>query len=342
MDPISQVCFGAAAAGIASRKSSVRRALLIGGLAGALPDLDVLIKSSTDPLLTLQYHRHFTHAILFAPIIGVLVAALSLGLGKLLKREWSFRELFLFATLGALSHGLLDACTSYGTHLLLPFSNARISWDIISIIDPIFTLPLLVLLIIGAARKSPTIVRTSLAICLVYFGLGIVQRERAEARALELAESRGHVAEEVNARPSFANLVLWRTIYRYQGTYYVDAVWQPPFATPRLYEGESVDVVDDATLASLVPADSTHAYDIQRYKHFAQGALCFVDGDRNVLGDLRYAMLPNSIQPLWAIELTPDQPDQHVTQKHFRRTDTDADSPFASLWQMIRGQDIAE
>ena len=45
---------------------------MLGALAGAAPDLDVLIRSETDPLLALQYHRHFTHALLIAPLIGLL------------------------------------------------------------------------------------------------------------------------------------------------------------------------------------------------------------------------------------------------------------------------------
>lgn len=339
MDPLSQVCLGAAAAGIASRPSSVRRALVVGGIAGALPDLDVFIRSASDPMMTLEYHRHFTHALLFAPVIGLLVAALVFWFGKRQQRDWPFGELFLFASLGALSHGLLDACTSYGTHLLLPFSNARTSWDIISIIDPIFTLPLLVLLIVAFVRKRTSTVRVAMVICLAYFGLGIVQRERAEAKASEIAESRGHVVEEINARPSFGNLALWRTIYRHNGCYHVDAVWQPPFATPRVYEGELVKAIDDETLASLALDGSTHANDIKRYKHFAQGALCFVDGDRNILGDLRYAMLPNSISPLWGIELTPETSDQHIIMRNFRKPEAHSGS---ILWRMIRGLDIEE
>ena len=53
----------------------------------------------------------------------------------------------LYAIMGTLSHGLLDACTSYGTRLYWPFSQYRESWDLISIIDPLFTLPMLALLI---------------------------------------------------------------------------------------------------------------------------------------------------------------------------------------------------
>ena len=59
-----------------SRPSYLRLALLVGGLAGGAPNLDFLIRFETDPLLSLQYHRHFTHLLLFAPILGVLIGLL--------------------------------------------------------------------------------------------------------------------------------------------------------------------------------------------------------------------------------------------------------------------------
>ena len=70
MDPLSQAAIGAAAAQSASATKTVRHALWIGAAAGMAPDLDVLIQSSTDPLLALEYHRQFTHSLLFVPIGG--------------------------------------------------------------------------------------------------------------------------------------------------------------------------------------------------------------------------------------------------------------------------------
>ena len=75
MDPLSQAAIGAAAAQSFSRKADLFRVGVVGALAGMAPDLDVLIRSSTDPLLQLEYHRQFTHSLIFIPFGAALCAA---------------------------------------------------------------------------------------------------------------------------------------------------------------------------------------------------------------------------------------------------------------------------
>ena len=152
MDPLSQAAIGAAAAQSGSRASTLRHAIWIGALAGMAPDLDVLIQSNTDPLLALEYHRQFTHSLFFFPV-GALVCACVFY--PLVRQRLSFRSVWFFAALGYGTHGLLDACTTYGTQLLWPLTHARFAWHNVSVIDPLFTLPLLVLLLISAVRRQP-------------------------------------------------------------------------------------------------------------------------------------------------------------------------------------------
>ena len=120
------------------RHRNLARLTFIGALAGMAPDLDVLIRSNTDPLLFLEYHRQFTHSLLFIPLGSLLCA---LVFWKTIGRGINFSTVWLAAFLGYLTHGLLDACTTYGTLLLWPFSDARIAWNTIAVIDPLFTLP---------------------------------------------------------------------------------------------------------------------------------------------------------------------------------------------------------
>ncbi|ADE55245.1 metal-dependent hydrolase [Coraliomargarita akajimensis] len=329
MDPLTQASLGAAVAACASRKHSLRRALFIGALAGAAPDLDVLIRSNSDPLLSLQYHRHFTHALIAAPLIGLIVGVLIKCL--FLPKHWPLGECILFATLGALSHGLLDACTSYGTMLYLPFSHHRESWDIISIIDPLFTLPLLLLLILGFWRTKPILARVACIHCALYLCLGVVQRERAKHYTQLLAEARHHRIEQITVRPSFANLLLWRTIYRTEQDYHVDAVRLAPLQPPQWFKGNTVPI---PKLSVLVPPNSQQAKDIERFNHFSQGYLYLVPSSAQTLGDLRYSLLPNSIDPLWGIRYNPSTPDRHVDMLQLRKANPNA---FQELWSMLAG-----
>ena len=96
MDPISQGSLGAALAQSTSNKDNVKAATLFGCFGGLAPDLDILISSSTDPLLFLEFHRQFTHALIFIPIGALLVTAV---LYRWLGKGISFKQSYLFCLL---------------------------------------------------------------------------------------------------------------------------------------------------------------------------------------------------------------------------------------------------
>ena len=141
MDPCSQALIGANLSCSLSGNKDLNKASICGLVGGLFPDLDVLIKSGKDPLLFLEYHRHFTHSLFFVPIGGLIVSSILFVL--FFRKKIAFGKIFLFSSLGIFTHGLLDACTSYGTNLYWPINDSRVSWSIISIVDPVFTLILI-------------------------------------------------------------------------------------------------------------------------------------------------------------------------------------------------------
>ena len=151
MDPLSQGAFGAIFAQTIANKKKLLVGSIFGCIAGLAPDLDIFIRSSTDPLLKLEFHRQFTHALVFIPIGALLV---TLFLRVLFKNHLSWTETYFFCLLGYATHGLLDACTSYGTQLLWPFSDVRISWNNISVIDPLLTIPVITFVITTLVSKN--------------------------------------------------------------------------------------------------------------------------------------------------------------------------------------------
>ena len=142
MDPITQGTVGAAFAQSTANKNNILRIGVIGFIAGLAPDLDVLIRSSNDPILFLEYHRQFSHSLFFIPFGSLVVTLLVF---PLVKKSMSLKSVYIPSFLGYATHGLLDACTSYGTQLFWPFSNERVTWNNISIVDPLFTIPILLL-----------------------------------------------------------------------------------------------------------------------------------------------------------------------------------------------------
>ena len=143
MDPISQGIIGSTVTqSLQKNNDSLAILAIIGFLSGMAPDLDIFIRSESDPLLFLEFHRQFTHSLIFIPIGGLLCASIFYWFVKKFS-SLSFREIWLYTTIGYGTHSLLDACTSYGTLIFWPFSFERIAWNNISIIDPLFTLPLI-------------------------------------------------------------------------------------------------------------------------------------------------------------------------------------------------------
>lgn len=306
MDILTHAVMGAAlAAGVASirhggEKSALatrRMAAGIGAVAGLLPDADALIQSGGDALLVLDYHRHFTHALAFVPI-GALVAALLLWL--FVRRRMDFGLLYLCCLAGYLPHPLLDACTSYGTHLWLPFSQRREAWNLIAVVDPLFTLLLAVPLFLYLRRPASSALRWALLLGMGYFGLSFFQQQRGEAAALELAQQRGHRATQLSVKPSMANLVLWRSLYVHDGRVQVDAFHLGP--TPRHYSGASAPLLDAAATQRLAAGDAMRLHDIERFRVFSDGFLVEDRARPGFVGDARYAMQPTAIAPIWGLE----------------------------------------
>ena len=295
MDPLSQGTVGAAFAQSTANKKNIFKISVIGFLAGLAPDLDILIQSSTDPILFLEYHRQFTHSILFIPLGSLIVALL---IFQLVKNSMRFRTVYFASLLGYATHGLLDACTSYGTQLFWPFSNERVTWNNISIVDPLFTIPALILIGIAIKAKKKVFSFFSIAWIVFYLFLGFVQYERALTAANELANERGHNPERLTLKPSFGNLILWKSIYQHNENFYVDAIRTAYSSTWCL--GESVRIFDYQYHLPELDKESQQKKDIERFRWFSQDYLGY-DKKRNIVTDVRYSMIPNQISPMWGL-----------------------------------------
>jgi inner membrane protein len=308
MDPVSQGALGAAWAQSGAPRAELRAAAMLGVLAGLVPDLDTLIRSSTDPLLFLEYHRQFTHSLAFIPVGALLVAAAAFPWAR---RHLSFKRCYQFCLLGYASHGLLDACTTYGTQLLWPFSDLRVAWSNISVVDPLFTLPVAGLVALAVARRKPSYARFAALWAAAYLCLGVIQNQRAAAAAELLAASRGHVPERLETKPAFASLLLWKSIYEYEGRYYVDAVRTGIDA--RVHEGGSIEKLAPERHIPWLDGASQQARDLARFERIADGFLAPDPRSANRVVDMRYSMVPNEIDPFWAIEFDPGaSATQHV------------------------------
>ncbi len=334
MDPVSQGALGAAFPQSLQNATNFRQRAMtvtwVGCLAGMAPDLDVFIRSSTDPLLFLEFHRQFTHSLFFIPF-GALICALVFC--RFSRPGLNFRQTFLVCLFGYSTHALLDACTSYGTQLLWPFTNERFAWNNIAVIDPFATIPLVIAVVMAMRRGNPRYAQLGLIWFLSYLLLGWIQHQRAHSAASLMAAERGHDSAEVAIKPGFANIVLWKSVYLYEGTYYVDAVRVG--LTRTIYSGDRVAKLDVARDLPWLEPNTQQAVDLERFRWFSRDYLALDPYRKSFIIDMRYSILPNEVNSLWGIGLSQSAgPSDHVTFE----SDRDAsESRMKIFWAMLRG-----
>ena len=334
MDPITHILLGANLGYALLGHRLGRAAAVAGGLAAFAPDADVFIRSAADPLLAIEHHRGFTHSLIFAPVGAAVVA--SLWLGRPHWRTWQqWRWLWLAALLGYVSHALLDAATSYGTRLLWPFSSHRAGWDVIAIIDPLFTFALLIGLITALMGRRAKPARAALVVAGAYLMFGCVQHARAGAAQRELAAARGHSIARHEVMPTLANNIVWRALYLHDGRIYSDRIRVGWFSTARAREGWSLPRVQSGQLTPRESARDTRR-SFARFEWFSDGWVARSPADDTVLADIRYSLSAEAFDPIWGIRFT--LPEAPVEVAWINRSRERKIEP-GELWREIVGGD---
>jgi inner membrane protein len=212
MDSVSQLVLGSAVSIAAlGARTPVWKAALVGAVCGTLPDLDVFIDHG-DPILNMTLHRAESHALFW-----LTLAALPLGgLASILMREARRWHVWMLAVgLALITHPLLDAMTVYGTQLALPFYNHPYGVGSVFIIDPLYTLPLIVGVAVALARDAPRGMAwnaAGLVLSTVYLGWGVAAQQMVKAVADVSLRADGAAVQQVLVTPTAFNSVLWRVV----------------------------------------------------------------------------------------------------------------------------------
>ena len=305
MDTITQGVLGAAAAQSVMSRRLPRGAGMIGAVGGMAADLDIFIYSLSDPTVGWTFHRHFTHSLIFIPL-GGLIAALPFLLMKRFKDHK--REVIFAAIIGYATHGLLDAFTSYGTQLLWPFTNLRVAWDWLPIVDPVYTLPLWIGVIWTARTRNPTAVRVAFLLSILYICFGGWQHHRAVKTQQDLAAMRGHKIENSRVMPAPGWLVFWRSLYVSNGRLYADGIETRWFNPTLALEGGSADLTtfDDLPVSAQSNDEARRRFGV--FNWFSGGLISPVPAggeSANAYGDMRFTAAVESLTPLWGLQFDP-------------------------------------
>ena len=311
MDPLTQGIVATTASQSVSTKEKIVIASIVGFLSGLAPDIDIFIRSSNDPLLFLEFHRQFTHSLFFIPIGGLICSIVFYYLFTK-KFNFSFKETYIYSTIGYATHGIIDSFTTYGTQLLWPFTDARFAWNTVSVIDPLFTLPVIIFCLLTLIKKNNKYSFYAITWMLMYQLTGFIQKDRAENIIYDYAKLKGHDINEIEAKPSFANIVVWKVIYSDDNNYYVNAIRLG--LSHKIYPGEVIKKLEIRKDFEWLEPSSQQAIDIERFRWFSNDYLGIAKNNENIIYDIRFSSIPNEVEGLWGIQLDKNKgKDEHIT-----------------------------
>jgi inner membrane protein len=330
MDSLTQIVLGAAIGEAVLGRKVGNRAAFYGAIAGTIPDLDVLVKPFVDTVTALEWHRGFTHSILFsilfAPIFGRLV---SLWDKSASWRQWSW--LFFW---GFLTHPLLDAHTTWGTQLFWPF-DLRLAYKNIFVVDPVYTLPFLAFLMLALWRKRTDPKRRrfnnmgllgSSLYLLSTLGLKGITYYKFKSALEEQAIS----YEELETTPAPMQTILW-TANVDAGDYFLIADYS-------LFDSQPITFHKHPKNHELI-ANIKENPKLQRMIKIAKGWYTIKEKDGALyFNDLRFGLLsanPASQEYVFAFKMEEKDGDLIFTENE--KNPADAGSLLGDLWTRIKG-----
>lgn len=291
MDSATQFVLGAAVGtAVLGRRMGVRKAALTGGLLGTLPDTDVFWPFD-DPIDSFVLHRGVSHSIVVhaavAPILGE-------GLVRLVSSLRDSRiQTYLAVFLCLATHALIDAMTIYGTRLFWPIWSEPVGLGSIFIIDPAYTLPLLIVFVWALFQKSWTprfgkALTAALILSTGYMGWTAVGQQIAKSRAQAQLAKAGITVDRMFVTPTPFNTLFWRAV-AIGGARYVN-LYIP------LFGGDAaVTAYEHPRKPPAIACWSGNGI-VETVTDFSNGFVRFDASDKGiVLSDLRMGMTPHYV-----------------------------------------------
>lgn len=222
MDSVTQFVLGAAVGEAVLGRKAGNQAVLWGGLAGTLPDLDVFIPLG-DAVKDFTYHRSASHSLF---VLAILTPVMVWLINKIHpasredKGRWMLMIYLVFTT-----HVLLDSLTAYGTQIFWPISSIPVSWATIFIIDPLYTLPLLIGVIAALVMTRETsrghlLNRFGLTVGSIYLSWTVFAKLTVEQQFVDQLQAQKISYQKIFTVPAPFNSLLWRAVVIDETGYY--------------------------------------------------------------------------------------------------------------------------
>lgn len=332
MDSLTQIVLGAAVGEAVLGKKVGNKSMLYGAIAGTIPDLDVLARYFVDTVTATEWHRGFSHSIffsaLFAPIFGWLIFKLER------KREANFKDWSWLMFWGLFTHPVLDVFTTWGTQLFWPFKT-RLAFQNIFVIDPLYTLPFLVFLIMAMRQKRTSPKRRKynhlgLIISSSYLVITLILKGFAYRNFISNLEEQNITYQQIDIRPAPFGTILW-TANIDAGNSYLIGNYSFFDSKPIAFESYSKN---HNLLGELAVNDK-----VKRLIKITEGWYTISKtNDKLFLNDLRFGLMSlDDEEEKFAFSYELNETDFGLKVKETPKIKSDAKLLLASLWERIWG-----
>ncbi len=333
MDSLTQIVLGAAVGEAVLGKKVGNKALLYGAIAGTIPDLDVLVNWFTDTITAIEVHRGFSHSIVFCILMAPLLGWLANKVERKLNVGWkAWAKLFFW---GLFTHPLLDAFTTWGTQLFWPF-DLRLAFNSVFVIDPLYTLPFLICVILVLFKRRDSVIRRKInnfgiALSSGYLLLALILKWISYNKFEEALQTQGIDYTEISTRPAAFNTLLWNANIDTQNDYLIGDY--SFFDTSPITFTKHPKNRSEATMMIQRP-------NVQRLVDISQGWFLLQKEDGQwYFNDLRFGLIPQKDGTgTFVFSYLLKEENGMITASEVEKSREDAQFLMKTLWERVKGK----
>ena len=331
MDSFTQIVLGIATAEFVAGKKLQNKTFLYGAVLGTIPDLDVVVGKFMNVVDGVAIHRGLSHSLLFfvilAPLLGFLISKMEKG--KLDFKAASWMVFWCLTT-----HVLLDAFTTWGTQILWPLEY-RFALKTIFVIDPLYTIPLLLSLLYVFKNKDYTVRKTYLKrglwISTGYLLLTCVLKLLAVNQFEKALEQQNISYQEIIVKPTALNTILWNAnVVTTEGYFIADYSFLDTQPISFTYYAKN----------KALEQKVEHVEDFQKLKNISEGWYLLTEDNQSIyFNDLRFGLLTTSTenpQFVFSYQFVPDFEGKLIA-KEVPKSNRDGKALLHTIFTRIKG-----
>lgn len=331
MDSLTQIVLGAAVGEAVLGKKVGNKAMLYGAIAGTIPDLDVVTAYFTDTVTAISWHRGFTHSIVFSVVFALIFGWIVARYEKHKNfKDWSWLFFLAFVT-----HPILDAHTTWGTQLFWPL-DLRLAFKTIFVIDPMYTVPFLVFLILAMQQKRTASKRSfynlmGIGISSGYLLVTIILKFVVTEKFANALQSQDITYQNMDTRPAPFNTILWNA-----NVETADAFLLGDYS---FFDSQPVAFASYPKNHHLL-GELKKQEPVQRMMAITQNWFTITQKNGDLyFNDLRFGLLsatPGSTNFVFQYQITQDRTGK-VVFTEVKKDTRDGKKLLAELWQRVKG-----